>query len=238
MTLTLLGMGFILGLKHALDADHIAAVTTIVSRQKSISVSSRIGMFWGIGHTVALLASGVLLLSIDRAIPEDIGAAIEFAVAVVLIAIGVNVLRNLFTGGRIHFHPHRHGNYVHVHPHVHRDSTDHHSPAGHPVEPGKSGWASFFLGMLHGLAGSGTLMLLVVATIPDFWDGLLYIAVFGVGSIGGMLTMSMLVSIPFVFTQGRFQHANTVVCVLAGAASIVVGITMGVEIGTSAGFFG
>src|SRR5215510_7094608 len=120
--LSLLGLGFVLGLKHALDADHLAAVSTIATEKRSLLGSSLIGMWWGVGHTISLLVAGVLVMLLHVQIGPRIEMALEFCVGIMLIVLGVNALRKL-RGGTVHMHAHEHGGHWHVHPHVHEKQT-------------------------------------------------------------------------------------------------------------------
>ena len=246
MTLSLLSLGFVLGLKHALDADHLAAVTTIVSERRSLFSSSLVGLFWGIGHTSTLLVAGIVVLAIGIPIPGSVARMMELSVALLLMGMGVRLLWRISRGGSIHHHTHHHGNYVHAHPHMHTSGKGgsvphtgpHHSHSNTPGPAKRSGLMSLLLGMVHGLAGSAGLMLLVAATIPGFWAGVAYIAVFGIGSIGGMCAMSMLIGIPFFLTDGRSRMVNIAIRAAAGIASIVVGFQLGWETGTASGLWG
>ena len=246
MTLSLLGLGFVLGLKHALDADHLAAVTTLVSERKSLFSSSMVGLFWGIGHTSTLLIAGIIVLAIGIPIPERVAGMMELSVALLLIGMGIRLLWKISRGGSVHLHTHRHGNHVHAHPHMHTSAEagsvphagPHHSHSNTPAPAKRNGLTSLLLGVLHGLAGSAGLMLLVAATIPGFWAGVAYIAVFGIGSIGGMCAMSMLIGLPFFLTEGRSRVINIVIRAAAGISSIVVGIQLGWETGATTGLLG
>ncbi|HVZ59902.1 MAG TPA: hypothetical protein VG892_03865 [Terriglobales bacterium] len=219
-----LSLGFVLGLKHALDPDHMVAVSTIVSEQKSVRRSSLIGTFWGIGHTASLLAVGIVVILSQRVIPPHIADRMELAVAFMLVFLGIRTLRRFFVGWRFHIHTHRHGGDPHSHFHVHRPQES--LPASQHHFPMRLGLRPFLVGMVHGLAGSGALMLLVLGAMPSPFSRLAYIATFGVGSIGGMLAMSALISLPFVFTAIRFETMNRYIQAMAGALSIGLGILL------------
>ena len=118
-TFGILGFGFLIGLKHATEADHLAAVSTIVSERKSLWSSAFIGGLWGLGHTISLFIAGVFVLLLNFQISEQIERILEFGVGVMLLLLGLNVIRKLFQGGKIHFHTHEHGERAHVHPHIH-----------------------------------------------------------------------------------------------------------------------
>ena len=233
-TISVLSLGFVLGLKHALDADHLVAVTTIVSEKRGLFSSAIIGAVWGLGHTAALLAVGIVVLLLQTQIPERVAQTMEFAVAIMLVLLGANLLRKIFLGKELHMHAHQHGGHFHAHPHVHEraEADEPHTHHGLQV----SG-RPFFIGLVHGMAGSAALMLLVLATIPSPIIGLLYIAIFGIGSVGGMLLMSAAISLPFAFTANKFLRLNFAVRALAGVFSIAFGIFMMYEIGFVDGLF-
>ncbi|NOZ64370.1 MAG: urease accessory protein UreH [Caldiserica bacterium] len=221
---TLLALGFVLGLKHALDADHVVAVSTIVSQVKSIKKSSLFGAIWGVGHTTTLLLVGLLILILKIAIPDKVASSFEFIVGIVLVVLGIDVLRKVIRD-KIHFHKHQHGEVVHTHLHSHRKSFLH----SHVHK-------SFLVGVVHGLAGSAALMLLVLTTIKSVFLGALYILIFGVGSILGMLVIGGIISLPFLFTA-KSDRVNSTVKILAGTISILLGITIMYKIGFLGGLF-
>jgi hypothetical protein len=227
-----LGLGLVLGVKHAFDADHLAAISTIVSERKSILSSCVVGALWGLGHTVALLAAGVAIIVLHVEFAPKVALALEFAVAMMLVGLGGNVLRSLLLGGTLHLHPHQHGPRLHVHPHVHADTEaavpdTHHGFRLRPV----------LVGMVHGFAGSAALMLLVLATIPSPAAGVAYLIVFGLGSTGGMLCMSALLGVPFHLTANYFSRADFAVRTLAGLFSLGLGMLMAYRIGFVDGLF-
>ncbi len=221
-TLSILFFGFLLGLKHAVEADHIAAVSTIVSERKSLWSSAIIGGIWGVGHTISLLVVGILVILLEFRVSERTESILEFFVGVMLLFLGINVIQKLFRGGKLHLHKHEHGEHLHVHPHLHDDehATDEsHTHHGLSLAP-----RPLLIGMVHGLAGSAGLMLLVLPTIESRSIGLLYIVIFGIGSIGGMMLMSMLVSLPLYLTALYFDRMNLLLRVFAGLFSICIGL--------------
>lgn len=234
--LTALGLGFVLGLKHALDADHIVAVSTIVSEHKSLARSSLIGTFWGVGHTTSLLLVGLVVIGLRLTIPDQVALSLEFGVAVMLIVLGANLLRQSLPL-KLHLHAHAHpsdpGGPPHTHLHVHAPGTHHHQ--GHHLF--KHAKRPLMVGMVHGLAGSAALMLLVLTTIPSPLLGLAYIGVFGVGSVVGMLMMSSVISLPFVWTARRFGRLNRAIKVTAGVCSTAFGLFLAWQIGFVQGLF-
>lgn len=217
-----LGLGFLLGVRHAMDADHVAAVSTLVSQHRSLARSCLLGTFWGAGHTMALLAAGVAVIAFKLTISPTVAEGLEMAVAFVLILLGGRVLLRSLGAWRLHRHDHSHDGRSHSHPHLHVGAED---STGH-VHLLHVGGRPFLVGLLHGMAGSGALMLLVLSAIPSPVERLLYILVFGVGSTGGMLLLSGLIGIPFVVAAGRSQTAHVTIQGLTGAASLTLGLAL------------
>jgi hypothetical protein len=217
--ISILAFGFVLGLKHAIEADHVAAVSTIASEQRSLLGSSLVGALWGIGHTISLLAAAALIVLMHIEISDRVSLGLEFMVGLMLIILGVNALRKLLRGGHLHMHVHQHGGRQHVHPHIH----DGRQPDGRSHHGLKLQRRPLIIGMIHGLAGSGALMLLVLSTIRQPVVGLFYVLIFGVGSTGGMMLMSALVGLPAKLTAQRFSRANAILRAGSGAFSIVLG---------------
>lgn len=229
-TASILALGLVFGLKHALEADHMAAVSIIISERRSVWSASLVGAVWGLGHTVSLLAAGIAVILLHIEISDRVAMALEFGVALMLIALGANALRTLRRGGRVHLHVHAHAGRLHLHPHVH-DAALETTPHSHH----RIGIRPLLVGMVHGLAGSAALMLLVLSTIPSPAVGFAYIGVFGVGSIGGMLAVSTLMSLPVHFTATRFARVHTAVRVLAAVFSLGFGLSMAYRIGVVEG---
>lgn len=229
-----LGFGFMIGLRHATDADHLAAVGTIVSERKSLWSSALIGSVWGLGHTISLFVAGIFVILLNFQISEQTERILEFCVGVMLVFLGLNVLRKLFRDGTLHFHKHEHGAREHAHPHIHEQGQKDapHSHHGLRFSP-----RALVVGMIHGLAGSGGLMLVYLPTIETQTLKLIYIIVFGVGSIAGMMLMSFLVGLPFHLTAARFTRFNSILQSIAGLVSIVFGLLLIYEKGVTEGLF-
>ena len=219
-------LGLILGIKHALDADHVIAVSAIVSEHQSLKWASLIGAFWGLGHTVTLFVVGLLVIGLRLTIPPRAALGLEFLVALMLVALGVGILWRSFQAERLHLHTHAHNPETHAHFHLHESREEDH---GHP-HPFSSMRRPFLIGMVHVLAGSAALILLVLTTIPSPLAGLAYILIFGVGSVGGMLVLSSMIGLPFIFTAQRFTLLNRWIRIVAGAASVAFGLFLGWEI--------
>jgi ABC-type nickel/cobalt efflux system permease component RcnA len=234
----LLMVGFGLGLKHAIEPDHLAAVSTMVGDRKSIWSASLIGGLWGIGHTTALLIAGVLVMTFHLEIAERTGQFLELGVAVMLIILGIDALRKVVRGGQVHWHTHRHGGIAHAHPHIHDKARAHGQikRASENTHHGlKMGRRPLIIGLIHGLAGSGALMLLVLSTISSPVVGTLYILVFGAGSIGGMMLMSTLIGLPFRLTANRFARAELLLRGSAALFSLSFGLFLFYRIGFTEG---
>lgn len=233
-----LGLGFLLGLKHATEADHLMAVTTIVSEHRSVWRSALVGGLWGVGHTASLLIAGVLVIFLRVTIPDRVAALLELAVALMIIFLGSRVLYLLLRKRKtIHVHSHTHDNATHSHLHFHEKNDAHKIEAKRPShnQPHltKLGWRPLIVGMIHGLAGSAALTLLVLTEIMRGGSamlGLTYLLIFGIGSIGGMLLMSALISLPFVFTATRFERIHLPIQLIAGVGSILFGLYYAWEI--------
>lgn len=217
----ILSLGFLLGLRHATEADHLAAVSTIVADCKSLFGAAFVGGLWGLGHTISLVVAGIFVLILNFQISEQIEKILESGVGVMLVLLGLNVLRKIVQGGRLHFHAHNHGQITHAHPHIHErgEKTEPDSHHGLTFSP-----RAVIIGMIHGLAGSAALMLLVIPTIESKATGLLYIIIFGFGSIVGMMLMSFLVGLPFRWTAAKFNNFNLVLQCVAGLLSVGIGL--------------
>jgi sulfite exporter TauE/SafE len=212
-----------LGLKHAMEADHLAAVSTIVSERKGLLSASVVGGLWGVGHTISLLVAGLAVILFQVKIGPRMEMVLEFGVALMLIALGANAIRKLRHGGQIHLHAHRHSNRIHIHPHLHEDPLELNHSTHHGL---RSGTRPLLVGMVHGLAGSAVLMLLVLSTIKSPMAGVVYIVIFGLGSIGGMMAMSILIGLPLRVTARRFAEANLMLRGAAAFASLGIGLIM------------
>ena len=219
-----LTLGFVLGLRHALDPDHLVAVSTIVSEHKSIARSSLVGTFWGLGHTASLLGIGVIILLLRASIPAHFEPWMEAPVAAMLIVLGVSATWRAFRerGWQVHTHTHSHEDRApHTHVHLHA-----HEQHDHKHRLFRMGRKPFLVGLVHGVAGSAALTLAVLTTIPSVALGLLYITVFGIGSIGGMLLMSAMIGLPFAVTARRFSVVNGGIRLFAGVFSVLFGLLL------------
>jgi hypothetical protein len=202
-------LGFLLGLKHATDADHVVAITTIVSRERSFRRAAWIGGLWGIGHSLTVMLVGGALVVFRIAMPPRVGLALEFGVALMLILLGFS---NLLSSGPA-------------------------KPHSHDLPPAFNGIRPLAIGVVHGLAGSAAVALLVLAAIPDTMYALGYLAIFGVGTIAGMTIITAMLAVPSVYAAGRVMRFQRGIRYAAGALSLVFGIIVAREIIVGGGLF-
>ena len=229
-------LGFLLGLKHATDADHVVAVASIVDRSKNIWRGLWIGISWGIGHTTPLLILGIIILLFKETVLdryESIAPFFEFAVGIMLILLGAQVFWQI-RRNRIHVHEHHHDEKTHVHVHTSHQfnedisETDDHNffKIGMPSFRTKS----FFVGMIHGLAGSAAVMLALLPTIESTWIGIIYLILFGVGTILSMSIITILLGVPFAMSSNNKKLYNYI-SISAGTISILFGVALMSDIG-------
>ncbi len=235
--LTVLMLGFLIGLQHATEADHVAAVASLATRSRSVLETARQGAVWGLGHTLTLSLFGGAVLVADRLVPERLASFLEMAVGIMLILLALDVLRRLIRE-RIHFHTHRHGRDVHFHAHSHdprtvhaRDPHDHSHPARFPLR-------ALFVGMMHGMAGSAALILLVLKTVASPWQGIAYIAVFGLGSVVGMAVLAAVISVPLRRSAERLTWAHNGLKAAVGVITLGIGIHIATNAAHVAGLLG
>jgi hypothetical protein len=256
-SLTVLGVGFLLGIRHATDPDHVIAVSTIVSRQRSMRHAGLIGMLWGLGHTITISFVGAAIILFNLVIPPRIGLTMDLAVGLMLILLGVLNLTGVtqwvtdrFTPahsheGVIHSHTHRHGQNAHVHIHGHNPEVHLHleqKPEGAFQKAlARIGMYQFVrplaVGIVHGLAGSAAVALLVLTTIRDPRWSVVYLLVFGVGTIAGMMLITMIIGVPFAYTGKRFANLNRGLGVASGLISVAFGLFVTIQIGLVGGLF-
>ena len=238
--MAILGLGLVFGLKHATEVDHVVAISTIVGRHRNVFRSAFVGALWGAGHTVSLLGIAIVVLWFRVAIPERVSGWLEFGVALMIIGLGVSALwRSLRKNAKFHVHQHRHDGISHTHVHFHEHETQHKRalPSHHSHGVSRIGWKPVMVGMMHGLAGSGALTLLVLTQISSAWIGLLYVLTFGLGSIAGMLLMSGLIGLPFALTSRKLTHAHQGLQTLAAILSICFGVWYAYRVGFGASVF-
>ncbi len=249
---SILLLGFFLGMRHATDPDHVIAVTTIVARQRRVGAAALIGVLWGIGHTLTMVAVGGAIIVFGVVIPPRLGLTMELSVALMLILLGVaNVtgimrwITGIFTPvdgheEAFHVHTHPHGDYVHSHAHGRTALAHGHVEDDTPLarlDRRLRGLGLYqavrplVVGVVHGLAGSAAVALLVLAAIPDPLWGIAYLLVFGVGTIAGMMLVTAASALPFAYTVNRFAAVNRHLVLASGMASIGFGLFLVYRIG-------
>ena len=217
----ILGLGFLLGMQHALEADHIAAVSSIASRQTDIGDIVKHGLTWGLGHTLTLSIFAGAAIVLGQVIPQQLAQPLETAVGVMLVGLGANVLWRLRRDG-VHFHLHGHGDGTqHIHAHSHLNEKSPHQRSAHVHQHGFR-WRSLLVGLMHGMAGSAALLVLAVSQVNNPIYGMLYVALFGVGSMLGMGILSAVIAVPLAASARWLTWANRS---LQGAVGT---ITMGI----------
>ncbi len=221
--------GLLIGMQHALEADHIAAVSSMVTREKTLRGMIRHGAFWGVGHAVTLMVFAGAVLVFGLVISDALAGWLEMAVGVMLVGLGGHVVYRLIKE-RIHFHTHRHPDGdMHFHAHSHEGDPLRHDNSSHDHQHVKRvPVRTLLVGMMHGLAGSAALVVLAVSTVGDPVIGVIYVALFGMGSILGMAILSAIVAVPLGLSARFLTWAN---CGLQGGIGVftiglgAVGIT-------------
>ncbi|MDJ0779485.1 MAG: urease accessory protein [Gammaproteobacteria bacterium] len=220
---SLLFLGFVIGMRHALEADHLAAVASLASRSASLRQSVRHGTAWGIGHTLTLFLFGGLVLAMDSLVPQDFARTLEAVVGVMLVLLGADVIRRVIRQ-RIHYHAHRHGaENPHFHAHSHAGEGDHaHSDHAHAHDRDFP-LRALLVGLVHGMAGSAALILLTLETVESVALGIAYIALFGLGSIAGMALLSAVISLPLRFSARRLTWLHNGLQLSIGCLTLAIG---------------
>lgn len=252
-------LGFFLGMRHAADPDHVIAVTTIVSRHGSALRAAVVGVLWGVGHTLTILVVGAGIVLLGWVIPPRVGLSLELSVGVMLIVLGVLNLRAVVREARgaaahpshstgvVHTHAHAHGDYVHTHPHQHR-------PEAHPHRPEETPLARLdrllgglrpyemlrplIVGVVHGLAGSAAVALLVLTAIGTGAWAVAYLLVFGLGTIIGMMLITVGLAWPLAGATPRFPSLPRRLRLASGLVSLIAGLAITYQIGVVDGLFG
>jgi len=214
----ILGLGFLLGMQHALEADHIAAVSSIAARRSGVQDIVKHGLTWGLGHTITLFVFAGAAVLIGHAIPEHIARPLEGAVGVMLIGLGAHLLWRLWRD-RVHFHRHRHDDgttHLHLHSHAHDEAHQHGHAHGFR-------WRTLLVGLMHGMAGSAALLVLVVSQVANPLYALVYVLVFGVGSMVGMGALSTVIAVPFAVSARWLTSINRALQGAVGLVTVAIG---------------
>jgi high-affinity nickel permease len=220
--LAILALGFFLGVRHATDSDHVVAVTTIVSRERTARSAVWLGALWGLGHTATILSVGGAIVVFGWVIPPRLGLSMEFSVALMLIVLGAMNLGGVVS--QLQQVAHAHGPSMGL---EEKSPTSHvHAPS--PLRP-------LVIGLVHGLAGSAAVALLVLATIKSAALSLVYLAVFSAGTMAGMMLLTLLMSLPISALGSRFQASERTLARATGLLSIAFGLFLAYRIGISDG---
>jgi cytochrome c biogenesis protein CcdA len=230
--LGILGLGFLLGMRHALEADHIAAVSSIAARRTDVGDIVKHGLTWGLGHTLTLFVFAGAAILVGQAIPEHWSRPLETAVGIMLVGLGAHVLWRLWRDG-VHFHRHSHGDgTVHLHAHSHAkeisNETLPHARARHEHAHGFR-WRTLLVGLMHGMAGSAALLVLAVSQAKSPAIGLSYVALFGIGSMIGMGALSTVIAVPLAVSARWLTSANRGLQGAVGVVTFLIGVMTIVE---------
>lgn len=218
----ILALGFVVGMQHALEADHIAAVSSIAARRSTIGDIVRHGLTWGLGHTITLFIFAGAAIALGQARPAAWSAPMETAVGVMLIVLGAHVLWRIWRD-RVHFHRHgHHDGRSHFHVHSHGRDAEPHDPARHAHEH-RFRWRTLAVGLIHGMAGSAALLVLAVTQAADPLSGMAYVLIFGLGSMVGMGVLSSVIAVPLVLSARWLTVANRGLQIAVGAITIATG---------------
>jgi cytochrome c biogenesis protein CcdA len=218
--LALLTLGFLTGMRHALEADHLAAVAALSTRTRGAFATIMRGAAWGAGHTVSLLVLGGVCLAAGASISDAQAFWFERVVGIMLIGLGLHVLLRLRRKG-IRFHVHRHGDgraHLHAHP-----ATEANDRERHHRHPAIGHLKAMIVGMVHGAAGTAAILLLTATSVGSFWWGLAHIGSFGLGSILGMALLSAVIAVPFELTSQRMSRAFGVLEAFVAVVSVAIG---------------
>jgi len=228
----LLLFGFLLGMRHALESDHVAAVSALATRSHNARETIWMGAAWGIGHTLTLFLIGSTVLLMHIEFPEYIALLLEFAVGIMLVVLGIDVIGRMIRE-RMHVHIHTHDSGIqHIHFHSHAQGKMHGEEPTHRhshrlavlLRP-------FIVGTVHGMAGSAALLLLTLHTLKSSLEGIFYILLFGLGTVAGMAIISFILMAPLQYAARRLTWFNNTLQTLLGAGTISIGIYIIIQTG-------
>lgn len=227
---TILAISFLLGIRHATDGDHVVAITAIIAKkQRGILSSIIIGAFWGIGHSITVTLIGIPIILKILIIPAGVGRFLELIVGFMLIILGflnftgiLSKLNNKFTSVIIHKHPHSHksdGNHAHFHFHLAKSIKNelHHLGLFQIIRPTA-------VGIIHGLAGSAAIALLILATIQNTFESIIYLFIFHIGVLFGMMLITTFIGISVTAIGRKSLILNQYLTFLSGILSIIFGM--------------
>ena len=216
-------LAFFVGMSHALEADHVAAVSSLATRQSSIGKIVRTGAVWGLGHTLTLMLFAGAAIVLGFNIQDGLAGWLEFIVGGMLVALGGHILYRLIRD-RVHFHIHTHGMQPpHFHAHSHAGDVRQHDNSAHDHDHKPFPVRALLVGMMHGMAGSAALLVLTASTAPTIGTGFAYVVFFGVGSILGMAALSALIAVPIALSARFLTWANHGIQAVTGLATVALG---------------
>jgi hypothetical protein len=215
--LAVAGVSLLLGFRHAFEPDHLAAVSTLATRHGKLWEASKLGIAWGVGHTTSIIVVSLAIIAGGLHLPEKLWPAADFLVGLLLIGLGGAVLRR-YALGRWHMHAHTHDGAAHLHLHSHAQEAGHQHQHARPDVRRSLGF-----GLLHGLAGSGAIVVLLVASVSTRAGQLAYLLAFGLGTIIGMLSVSLSLGAAVRYTSARGTQWATRIHLASACLSIVVG---------------
>jgi sulfite exporter TauE/SafE len=222
--------GFLLGLQHALEADHIATVASIAADKRGFSRIVRHGGMWGLGHALTLGAFGGAVYALELTLNGRLATGLEFAVGLMMVLLGGRLIYAIVKA-RIHFHVHRHrSGEAHFHAHSHAGDVRDHALSTHAHAHPMGAWGrSLAIGMMHGLAGSAALVALTASSAPSVHVGVAFMLVFAAGSIAGMAAFSAVIAVPLSWTASTLTWASRALQVLAGIIAVGIGLRTIIE---------
>lgn len=233
--LSILFLGFLLGMRHAIEADHVAAVASMTTRSTSLIEALRLGATWGLGHTLTLFLFGSFVIFSSSAIPDTLAMSLEFVVGIMLVFLGIDVIRRMLKE-RVHFHMHKHDDGIkHFHAHSHKGEVAHKQSAHEHRHTKGFQFRSLFVGMMHGMAGSAALIVLTLQTVESPALGLIYMALFGFGSIVGMAVLATVVMVSLRHSAKKLTRFYNGFQATIGAATVALGMFVMYEIGVVEG---
>src|SRR5438105_13737795 len=216
----LAGLGLVLGLRHAFEPDHLAAVSTLATRQGRLLDACRLGLAWAVGHTASVGAVVGAIILFGLRLPDRLWPAADLLVAVLLIGLGGSVILR-YARGRWHLHMHSHagGSHLHLHSHAHGTAHEHAHPQGDARR-------SLGFGLLHGLAGSAAILVLLVAAAPTRRAQVAYFVAFAIGTMIGMLVVSVSLASVVRLASTRGARWATLLRVGSAAGSVAGGLLL------------
>lgn len=225
---SILVLGFLFGMRHTMEADHLAAVATLSSNARTAKLAVRQGALWGVGHTLTLFIFCAVVLFFNTVIPENTASLLELAVGIMLLVLGADMLRKTYSK-RIHFHTHEHassGKHFHAHSHA---KNEEHSDVHEHEHSDSSVYKPLLIGMMHGMAGTAALMALVFQSVEGTATALMYTLIFGVGSITGMALLSLVIAVPFKFSASKMTRLHNAMHYSLGCITVGIGLMVVAE---------